>query len=554
MELPENWQEIRQNVLIRDSYRCIKCNSTDNLHIHHIYQKYFGGSHQLSNLITLCDKCHSDQHIELQVGLSRKSFEFVVYNFQKLISFFSDNKNIPINYYPLLRLLTGKSSFLNGQKDVIDEILKGKNVLVIRPTGSGKGLIYQLPSLISKEPSIIIEPLKALMKDQVEKLWKRGIPVTFINSDLSKIEKEERIKLFQKNAFKLLYLAPERFDRNLIFNEDEINRLTNIKIKYLIIDEAHIIEEWGYSFREIYREIDKIKRLYNNPQIIAGTATATPYVRNEIIDSVNIDNPKIFIQGFDRPNIIIHVTKIRNRNPKYELSDKIRELLYLLGSIDQSKKTIIYVPTIKIGNKILERLQTKNYQVEFFNGKLDSKQKSDIQNRFTGISEPKFNLLVSTNAFGMGIDIPNIRYVIHWTQPKSINSYYQEIGRAGRDKNPSLAILLKVNQDENLINFMIRKTLENSKLSPDKKRTRYTIEKNELKKILDFAKFDKCLRKYIHEYFGSNYTSPKKSFLVRLFYYLFNRKQKDIKYCCTNCDRLYNSRKLKKVFRMVNKF
>lgn len=554
MELPENWQDIRQDVLIRDSYRCIKCNSTDNLHVHHIHQKYFGGSHKLSNLITLCDKCHSDQHIELQVGLSRKSFEFVVYNFHKLLSLLSTHKKPVINYHPLLRIITGNSKFRKGQKEIIDEIMQGKNVLIIRPTGSGKSLLYQLPSLIADDPSIVICPLKALMKDQVEKLWKRGIPVTFLNSDISKEEKEERIRLFQNNAFKLIYLAPERFDNNLILNNDEIQKLTKVKIKYLIIDEAHNIEDWGYSFRENYQKIDKIKKYYNNPQIIALTATATPDMRKEIIESVNIENPKIFIQGFERPNIIINVVKVKNRNPRSELNDKINEILTLLRFIDSSKKTIIYVPTLKIGNILCERLRKSKYNIGFFNGQLEPKEKAFIQNRFTGLFEPVLNLLVSTNAFGMGVDIPNIRYIIHWSQPKSLNSYYQEIGRAGRDNKPSLAILLKVKGDESLITFMINKTLETSNLSTEQKRLRSSIENNELAKVLKFTYHDKCLRIFIHNYFGSEFTSSRKPFFIRLIFKLFNIKFMDIKYCCTNCDKLYKRPKLRRVFNLVNKF
>jgi len=551
--LPNNWEEIRQKVLKRDSFKCVKCNTERELHVHHIHPKYFSGSHELSNLITLCAKCHSERHIEQQIKLARKSIEFVSFMFRKLIASIKNSSYPIINYYPLLRLLTNSSSFLTGQREVIEEILKGNNVVVIRPTGSGKSLIFQLPAIISNKPSIVISPLKALMKDQVENLWRRGIPVTFINSDITRQEKEERIELFKRGAFKLLYLAPERYDLDLISNPEEIKKITSIEIKYLIIDEAHNIEDWGYSFRLNYRRINAIKSLYGNPQIIATTATATPYVRQEIINSLELDNARVFVQGIDRPNLILHVEYIRESYRRAEFNTKCQKIVYLLNQIDPLKKAIIYVPTIKIGNQLLAKLKKKGFEVEFFNGKLDTPTKTQIQNRFSDLAAPPLNLLIATNAFGMGIDISNIRFVIHWLQPKSLNSYFQEIGRAGRDKKPALAILLKIDKDEGLINFMIEKSIENSNLTWQEKQNRIRLEKNELQEIVRFTKYEKCLRKYIHFYFGAEFKPAKRFLFSRLLYILFGRIEKDYRYCCTNCDRLFKHKKLLKAIQFVNR-
>ncbi len=551
--LPENWEEIRQQVLKRDSFNCVKCSSSQELHVHHIHPKYFGGSHELSNLITLCAKCHSERHIEQQARLARKSIEFVSFSLRKFIASIKNSSYPIINYYPLLRLLTNSSSFRTGQREVIEEILKGNNVIVIRPTGSGKSLIFQLPAIISNEPSIVISPLKALMKDQVENLWRRGIPVTFINSDITRQEKEERIEFFQRGAFKLLYLAPERYDLSLISNPEEIKKLTSVKIKYLIIDEAHNIEDWGHSFRLNYRRINEIKNLYDNPQIIATTATATPFARQEIINSLELDNPHVFVQGIDRPNLVLHIEYIRRSHRRAEFNTKCQKIIQLLNQIALKKKTIIYVPTIKVGNLLLNVLMEKGFSVEFFNGKLNTLDKTQIQNRFSNVAAPPLNLLIATNAFGMGIDIPDIRFVIHWVQPKSLNSYYQEIGRAGRDKKPALAILLKTDEDEGLINFMLEKSIENANLKPQEKPKRLQVEKGELQEIVRFAKFEKCLRKYIHNYFEAEFKPAKRFFLLRLMYLFFGRIGKNYKYCCTNCDKLYRSKKLFKAIQFVNR-
>ena len=549
--LPNNWQKIRKEVLKRDNFCCLVCGSKENLHVHHLYPKYFGGSHQLSNLTTLCDKCHATRHIEQQVRLARRSIEFLQYNLRKLMVLFKYGKMPVVNYAPLLRMLTGKSKFFPGQKEVIEKIFEGNDVLVIRPTGSGKSLIYQFPAVIAKKPSIVISPLKALMKDQVENLFARGIPVTFINSDISKEEKMNRLDFFQKGAFKLLYLAPERFDKNILANPQEIQKIKEVKIKYLIIDEAHNIEDWGHTFRQNYQRLNEIKRLFGNPQTIALTATATPYVRKEIVKSLAMSKPEVFVQGLDRPNIVLHVERIYGRK---EFDLKYEFISYLLQYINAERKTIIYVPTIKIGNSLLERLRELKFDVEFFHSQLETLKKTNIQNRFTNLAKPHLDLLISTNAFGMGIDIPNIRFVIHWTLPKSLNSYYQEIGRAGRDKNPSLAILLKSERDENLIHFMIKKSIENANLSHNEKQNRLVVEKAELQKMVEYSKNDKCLRSFIHTYFQADFNRIQRSVFVRLLYFLFGAVKKDYKYCCTNCDSLMRKNKLLKVIKFVNRF
>ena len=257
-----------------------------------------------------------------------------------------------------------------------------------------------------------------------------------------------------------------------------------------------------------------------------------------------MEDPKVFLLDFDRPNIIIHIEKT-------SIKSKEAKLLDILHNIDRSKKTIIYVPTIKIGNALLESLRRNGFDTEFFHGRLDNIIKASIQDRFSDRQKPFLNLIIATNAFGMGIDIKNIRFIVHWSLTKSLNSYYQEIGRAGRDNKVSLAILLHASSDTSLIRFIINTSIESANISPNEKAKRKNIEYNELEQILKFIANKNCLRKYIHEYFGSEYTRIKKSFFLRVLYSIIGIKIKE-NYCCTNCDKLYKKRKLLKVINLVN--
>lgn len=541
--LPNNWREIRQKILTRDSNQCVVCGEKEFLQVHHIHPKYFGGSHEPSNLITLCNKCHTDQHIDLQIKLGKKAIIKISHFFKKLISDYNKQPLSDSKYILLLKQLTGGTNFRAGQEKIINEVLKGKDVLVIRPTGGGKSLCFQLPALVNKNQSLIISPLKTLMRDQVQALQKRWIPATFLNSDLTQEELNGRVEFLKYNYFKLFYLAPERFSSTNITTQE----LYHIPIGIFIVDEAHCIVKWGNDFRPDYNNLGNVKTKLNNPQTLAFTATANERARNEIISKLKLRNPTVFIQGFNRPNITLFVDKIASKrtsrfyNEYNKKIDSLKNILYQIKG-----KTIVFVPTIKVGESVLEGL--KEFYVgnlELFHAKLDTLIKNNIQDRFCGKLKPELNILISTSAFAMGVDIPNIRCIVHWTQPSSIDEYFQEIGRAGRDGKPSLAILMKFYKDHSINQFMINKTVENIEELSE----RYKIKSNkyeDLNAMTSYIYSYECRRKYILNYFGE-VLKNKNRFLIFLKN-IFSRKKY---YCCDNC----NSRTTEnKIIKRINTY
>lgn len=588
--LPINWENIRQIVLKRDEYKCVICGISDtSLDIHHIHPKYFGGSHEVSNLISLCRRCHTIHHIDLQVKLGRRIISGMNRLFKKLISEYKNSPLYKKDYTPLIKLLTGNTKFKEGQEEIINAILTGSDVLVVRPTGGGKSFCFQLPALLADKQSLIISPLKALMRDQVQNLYKCGVPATYINGDLSLEERNSRLQFLFMNIFKLFYFAPERF-RNLEASTYliENNEYFKIPIKYLIVDEAHCIDKYGISFREDYGRISKIRNGYNNPQTLAFTATANPKVRDIIIDNLKLKNPKVFVHGFNRPNIIYHVKKLsiteerrwgrRKRYHRIYKKDPFRVkseyLIELLSSI-KDFKSLVFVRTIPECQKILSSINEHNHKIiefcknnpndksllknnefgkpepdlikaEIYHSKLENIVKSNIQDRYAKILEPGFNILICTTAFGMGINIPDIRFIIHWSQPSNVDDYYQEIGRAGRDGKLSYAILLKTEGDEST-NIALNKFSCEKIDDPNRKRG---IEKRlteELNDMMKFISFEGCKRKYLLDYFGEVYNIPGgfKKFIRRILL----KKQ----YCCSYCDQLNETKKLNKLIKRIRK-
>jgi RecQ family ATP-dependent DNA helicase len=460
----------------------------------------------------------------------------------------------PDYYYPLLYRLTGTFRFREGQKAAVDAVLAGKDLLFVAPTGSGKSLIFQLPALLAPKPSLIITPLRALMEDQVRKLWERGVPATFINSDLSKEEREERLKFFLNGAFKLLYLAPERLNPQKA-QAHELAMLEKVAMSYIVVDEAHTIEEWGWAFRPSYRRLGEMRRKLGNPQAIAVTATATPDVREEIANELGIEPQNELLQGFDRPNIIFHVKRL-NEAPAVEGNanlhqEKARYLIALLKKIGLQSRVIVYVPTVKIGSQLLALLKKNKMDVDFFHAERSNVAKENIQARFGGLSQPRLNLLIATSAFGMGIDIPDIRFVIHWTHPATLNSYFQQAGRAGRDQKPAMAIILKSPGDEGILKWMLQMNLENAQLSETEKAQRQKVELDELERVVKFAEDEGCLRAHMFDYFRAKWTQPKTKLLQRIFNALTGRSYLSYRHCCRKCDSLFDSERMARAIEYI---
>jgi ATP-dependent DNA helicase RecQ len=301
------------------------------------------------------------------------------------------------------------------------------------PTGGGKSLCYQIPALIFEGGTIVISPLIALMQDQVDALRKKNIPAGFINSTLSKKDRDERLEDFISGKIKLLYVTPERFRKN-----EFIDRIKTINISLLAVDEAHCISEWGHDFRPDYSRISEFRKLIGNPLTIALTATATNEVQNDIIDKLNVkkEDIKILHQGIDRPNLRLEAIDIFDEKEKYSA------ILSVLNNYSGSG--IIYFALIQTLEKFSQFLSDKGFNHGVYHGKLQDKKRKQMQREFLS---SKQKLILATNAFGMGIDKPDIRYVIHAELPSSTEAYYQEIGRAGRDGEDSLCRLLYSQDD-----------------------------------------------------------------------------------------------------------
>lgn len=325
-------------------------------------------------------------------------------------------------------------NFIGEQEPIIEQIVDArKPALVLMPTGGGKSLCYQVPALCLEGGTLVISPLIALMQDQVDGLRKRGVPAHFVNSTVSKLERESRVADFVSGKLKLLYVTPERFRK-----ERFVSAIREANISLLAIDEAHCISEWGHDFRPDYSRVGEFRALINNPLTIALTATATPSVQKDIIKRLNLepDKVRIFNQGISRPNLELQVEQVYGDDQKIDQIIKTREEFPGSG--------IVYFSLIKTLEQYSELLQRRKINHTIYHGKLDPGERKRRQRAFLN---GRVELVLATNAFGMGIDKPDIRYVIHCELPGSIEQYYQEVGRAGRDGKPSRCLLLYSEDD-----------------------------------------------------------------------------------------------------------
>ena len=371
----------------------------------------------------------------------------------------------------------GYTNFRKGQEEIINSIINNKDVLAIMPTGGGKSICYQVPALCLDGITIVISPLISLMKDQVDTLKTMGIKATYINSSLSSSEFNEILNNIENNEYKIIYVAPERLDSfeftNLIKYKD---------ISQIAIDEAHCISQWGHDFRSSYKRIPNfIDSIDKRPIVTAFTATASDEVRNDILNILKLHNPDIYITGFDRENLSINIVKSSSKNR------------YLLDYVENNKTEsgIIYAATRKEVESIYEGLLKRNYSVSKYHAGLTNEERKENQEKFI---KDEIKIIVATNAFGMGIDKPNIRYIIHYNMPQSIENYYQEIGRAGRDGEESDCVLLFTPGDVHTQKYLVEVGIEN----PARKLVQY----KKLQQMVDLVYSNGCYRKNILNYFG----------------------------------------------------
>lgn len=380
----------------------------------------------------------------------------------------------------LLKKHYGYESFRMGQSEIIENVLSRRDVLAIMPTGGGKSICYQVPAMLLEGTTVVISPLISLMKDQVDTLQQMGVPSAFINSSLSSNELRRIMHDAGQNKFKLLYVAPERLE-----SDNFLELLQNIKISMIAVDEAHCVSQWGHDFRPSYLKIKNLRNISkNNPIISAFTATATPEVKQDIINLIGLNEHYEIITGFDRANLKFQVERI---NKKFQ---------YILNYVQEHINTtgIVYCLTRKLTDEVCGRLISSGFKAVKYHAGLSDVERSKNQDDFL---YDNADIMVATNAFGMGIDKLDIRYVIHYNMPKNIESYYQEAGRAGRDGEPSDCILLYSPQDVVMNNFLI----ENSISDNETKKNEYA----KLRDMVNYCNTDKCLRKSLISYFDSSY-------------------------------------------------
>ncbi len=340
----------------------------------------------------------------------------------------------------ILRDRFGHADFRPGQQAAVESVLAGRDTLVILPTGGGKSLCYQVPAMLLDRLTIVLSPLISLMKDQVDALEARGLPATFINSSLTSSQVADRLARVQRGEIKLLYVAPERFDFG-----SAGERIAAVGVSLLAIDEAHCISEWGHDFRPSYRRVRDLRVRLGSPPTVALTATATPEVRRDIARVLELRSPTVVLTGFDRPNLKWHVVRTKND------AEKDGTLASLLQRHDGV--AIVYAATRKTVERVAQQLSRAGITAAAYHAGLDDDRRKEVQNAF--MSEA-VRVIVATNAFGMGIDKRNVRLVIHHAMPGSLEAYYQEAGRAGRDGGPADCFLLHAFQDRFTHEFFIK--------------------------------------------------------------------------------------------------
>ena len=382
----------------------------------------------------------------------------------------------------LLQTHFGYETFRTGQEQAISQVFEGQNTICVMPTGGGKSMCYQIPALVMEGTTIVVSPLISLMKDQVDALLAAGIPAAYINSSLGFEEVRETLHDVQRGAIKLLYIAPERLDSEMFLNE-----LQGVQVPLIAVDEAHCISQWGHDFRPSYRLISRMAGLFpNNPTVLALTATATPQVREDICRILDIEEEHSVMTGFERANLSFSVIRGQDRDR------------YVKEYVQKNEKEagIIYAATRKTVDSVYDMLIKKGVKAAKYHAGMPDQERKSGQERFLN---DEVTVMVATNAFGMGIDKSNIRYVIHYQLPKNMESYYQEAGRAGRDGLPSECIVLYASQDVQTQRFLIDQAQDPGRIPG---------ELAKLQGMVDYCHTENCLQQFIIFYFGDTGADP----------------------------------------------
>ncbi len=390
-----------------------------------------------------------------------------------------------MNKYEVLKDIFGYDSFRDGQESLIDAILSGRDVLGIMPTGAGKSLCYQVPALVMEGITIVVSPLISLMKDQVHALNEAGVHAAYINSSLTEGQINKALEYASRGQYKIIYVAPERLD-----TYGFVSFARQADISQVTVDEAHCISQWGQDFRPGYLHIlDFVNTLGKRPVVSAFTATATEKVKEDILNSLKLQDPKVMVTGFDRDNLYFGVETVKRK------SDFVFD--YVMKHRQESG--IIYCATRKNVDQLYLSLLKQGVQVLRYHAGLSNEERRQNQEDFI---YDRGNVIVATNAFGMGIDKSNVRYVIHYNMPQSLENYYQEAGRAGRDGESAECILLYSGQDVMINRFLIENKEDNPELDPVQIMSVRQKDEERLRLMVNYCTTHDCLRKYILDYFG----------------------------------------------------
>jgi len=431
-----------------------------------------------------------------------------------------------------LKQYFGHSGFRPAQETLIDALLSGRDVLGVMPTGAGKSICYQIPALLMAGTALVVSPLISLMKDQVAQLKQSGIPGAYINSSLTSAQYREVIRRASEGRYKIIYVAPERLE-----TDEFLRYATGTRISLVAVDEAHCVSQWGQDFRPSYLGVPRfINMLATRPVVGAFTATATAEVKHDMERLLELRSPLSLTTGFDRPNLYFQVAK-----PKYKPA-YFREIISRrVGSFSATKSSfgkaqgsygaggnyyssggistkssygaaqnsygaggcgIVYCATRKAVDTIYSELKNQGLAVARYHAGMDDDDRRKSQDDFIG---DRVAVMIATNAFGMGIDKPNVRYVIHYNMPKNLESYYQEAGRAGRDGNRSECILMFSQDDIKIAEFFINNSEKNVELTEQERRILFQRDYERLDKMIGYCETTGCLRVYLLRYFGDKY-------------------------------------------------